>query len=471
MNVKTFTASTIQEALSTAREKLGDEVVLLESAAASQREPARVTVMGGDDGGRASRGNRSDSSRSHTGGSGSSRRRAGPSRAGSDDRTAVAEKTENAARTGESSSRSRTGRQQRYESIQNVLAERDQTSEPASEHSSSKHEKGRRTPRPARSKQARERLFDRSGNPKKTPDMADAGAEATYLLENQLSLLHERMDRLERRLGESLVGTAQKWAAHPLFAALLEKGLPPGTAAELFRGLVDEGFHPEETDKETLRWHLAQQLRRSIDLPSPKTNSGAILFVGPSGAGKTSLILKLAKNPSFFGRRNTAIISLLPEDENDMFYQNPAEICRQAGLTAQTVRNHDDMERALERVAHFDQILIDTPPIPLRPNASRAAYQRTRRLVQPVVPLETHLVMNTTRAFDGFRSGDLEDVPLSFDCVALTHLDETERWGRTAEWLRKMELPVRFVSVNREMPDGVTSFSPSWFVEEMMGLN
>ena len=482
MNVKTFTASTIQEALSTARQKLGDEVVLLESAAATRREPARVTVMADAD--RPSRqqetsGGSAARRRSRSNGSNPARQRAQNGRRSSgSSETAVATETEEDARNGEGLSRPGTNRSRRYQSIQDVLEEREgeQSERNGSNRGgpSETRTKGRRTPKPSSrdaSKQARGRLFDQSGDPKKRPQMADATAETTYLLENQLSLLHERMDRLENRLGEALVGTAQKWAAHPLFSALLEKGLTPSTTAELFQGLVEDGFQPDEAEGESLRWHLAQQLRRDIDLPNSKTTSGAILFVGPSGAGKTSLILKLAKNPSFFGRRNTAIISVLPEDEDERFYRNPAELCRQNGLTAQTVRNHDDMERALERVAHFDQILIDTPPIPLRPHASRAAFQRTRRLVQPVVPLETHLVMNTTRAFDGFESGDLEDIPLSFDCAALTHLDETDRWGRTAEWVRRLQLPIRFVSVSREMPDGVASFSASWFVEEMMDLN
>jgi flagellar biosynthesis GTPase FlhF len=54
--------------------------------------------------------------------------------------------------------------------------------------------------------------------------------------------------------------------------------------------------------------------------------------------------------------------------------------------------------------------------------------------------------------------------------VALTHLDETGGWGRIAEWLMAVRMPVQFVSTGAAVPDAVTSFSPTWFVEEMMKL-
>ncbi len=447
MNVKTFTASTIQDALATAREKLGDDVVLLESAAATRSEPARVTVMA-DSHTRPSTGRRQ--SRSNT-----------PARQARSEETA----RKNEAFSRANADRSQDQRQQRYQSIQNLLSDSNgsetatQTRQRADESSTNVRASGRG------------RLFSSSGRSTETPELADPPARTVELLEKQLTLLHERLDRMENRMGEALVGTAQRWTAHPLFSELLEQGLRPSTVSRMFDNLANSGFEPDRTEKSKLRWHLAQELRRSIDVASPKSSGGPVLFVGPSGAGKTTLLLKVAKNKSFFGRRNTAVISLLPREEDDLYYQNPADLCKQCGLSVQTVRTPEEMQRALERVAQFDQILIDSPPIPTSGRASGRAAKHIRRLIDPVVPLEVHLVMNTTRSFDGFRAEKIERLPLDVDCAALTHLDETEKWGRTAEWMIELSLPVRFVSTNRQMPGGVISFSPSWFIEEMMDLS
>lgn len=455
MNVKTFSASTIQEALATAREKLGDDVVLLESAAATRSEPARVTVM----------------IDSHTRPSSSASRSRSTARKRSRARThaRAGGGSEETARNGEAFSRSTKGRstnqrQQRYQSIQNLLSESNGSS--TADQTVERPDDSGHTPGNARG-----RLFSSSGRTTDTPELADPPTRTVELLEKQLTLLHERLDRMEHRLGDALVGTAQRWTAHPLFGELLEKGLRPSTVSTLFNNLAETGFEPDRTDTETMRWHLAQELRRNIDVSSPNSSGGPLLFVGPSGAGKTTLILKLAKNKSFFGRRNTAVISLLPHNEDELYYRNPADVCKQCGVSVQTVRTTEEMQRALERVAQFDQIFIDTPPIPTSRRKSGRALKHIRRLIQPVVPLEVHLVMNTTRAFDGFQASQVEDMPLSFDCAALTHLDETDKWGRTAEWMMELSLPVRFVSTNRQMPEGVVSFSPSWFIEEMMDLN
>lgn len=456
MNVKTFTASTIQEALATAREKLGDEVVLLESAAANRSEPARVTVMVDSH-------TRPSSTVPRTRNSGRRRSRA---RTPGNGRS----RSEETARNGEAFSRTAKGRskdqrQQKYQSIQNLVSN--------SNGGSTATQTAERTESAAARTDgnARGRLFSSSGRTTETPELADPPTRTVQLLEKQLTLLHERLDRMEHRLGDALVGTAQRWTAHPLFGELLAKGLRPATVSDLFDSLAETGFEPDRTDTDTMRWYLAQELRRRVDVSSPNSSGGPLLFVGPSGAGKTTLILKLAKNKSFFGRRNTAVLSLLPRSEDDLYYRNPADVCKQCGISVQTVRTPEEMQRALERVAQFDQIFIDTPPIPASGRQRGGALKHIRRLIQPVVPLETHLVLNTTRAFDGFSGSQIEEMPLSFDRAALTHLDETNKWGRTAEWMMELSLPVRFVSTTRQMPEGVVSFSPSWFVEEMMDLS
>ncbi|MEX0601366.1 MAG: flagellar biosynthesis protein FlhF, partial [Rhodothermales bacterium] len=93
-----------------------------------------------------------------------------------------------------------------------------------------------------------------------------------------------------------------------------------------------------------------------------------------------------------------------------------------------------------------------------------------KRLVDPILPLRIQLVVNATRSLHDFDVDTVRGLPLRPEALALTHLDETPGWGRVAEWLIALEMPVQFVSTSPAVPDGVISFSPSWFVEEMMKL-
>lgn len=301
------------------------------------------------------------------------------------------------------------------------------------------------------------------------PAPHDPMAAIENLLVAQLQLLHERLDKIERRFDGAIIGAGQAWTANPLFASMLKQGMRPATLTKIFDNLAQKGYQPD-TNPETLKWAVAQEIRRSLDLSAPKQNAGAQVFIGPSGAGKTSLLLKLAAHPGFFGRRETSVIVIEPEDEDTAFHQSPIDTFRRHGLPVQAVRTVDEMRRAVIRVQHFDHILIDTPPMPLNEAAARTVLRHVKKLVDPIMPLRVQFVLNATRSLEDFNSAFIHELPLRPEMVALTHLDETGGWGRIAEWLMAVRMPVQFVSTGASVPDSVTSFSPSWFVEEMMKL-
>jgi flagellar biosynthesis protein FlhF len=128
------------------------------------------------------------------------------------------------------------------------------------------------------------------------------------------------------------------------------------------------------------------------------------------------------------------------------------------------------MRQAIIRVQHFDHILIDTPPMPLQKASAAKLVRHVKMLVDPIMPLRVQFVLNTTRSLEDFTPGFIGSLPLRPETIALTHLDETQGWGRIAEWLMSLKMPVQFISTNPAVPDGVSSFSPTWFVEEMMKL-
>lgn len=317
----------------------------------------------------------------------------------------------------------------------------------------------------------RGQLFPRSGDTATQGSTLPAAGldNVEQLLRSQLELLHNRLDKIERQFGGAIIGAAQAWASSPLFSSLINLGFRPGTVTKFFDALASKGYQPD-TDAETLKWALAQEVRRAIGLCAIREAHGAQVFIGPSGAGKTSLLLKLAKHSGFYGHRRAAVIAVEPEDADRDFHVSPVELFRRHGLPVQSVRTVEEMQKAVLRVQHFDHILIDTPALPLHPNAARKALRHVKRLVDPILPLRVQLVINATRSLEGFDPDTIRSLPLRPEALALTHMDETPGWGRIAEWLVALQMPVQFVSTSSSVPDGVISFSPSWFVEEMMKL-
>ncbi len=289
------------------------------------------------------------------------------------------------------------------------------------------------------------------------------------LLESQLKLIHERLDELDRRFDGAIIGAGMRWVAHVLYSKLLRQGMRPSTVTRFFEGLVHRGFEPDH-DPQKIRWALAQEIRNALQTSTPKRYSGTMMFIGPSGAGKTSLLLKLSKHPSFLGRHKSTVISILPENDERSAYQNPAPLFSKFGIPVQTVRDIEEMNVALDRAQAFEQVLIDTPPMPVHEAAARKMLLHVRRLTEPLLPMQVHLVLNATRALEEFNPEYIQRLPVRPDMIAFTHLDETQSLGRIAEWMLETKLPVQFASSSPEVPSGVGAFTPSWFVEEMMRI-
>jgi flagellar biosynthesis protein FlhF len=460
MKVKTLTGPTIQAALTEARKTFGDDVVLLESIPPEGNRPARVIVMTDVPAPR----REEDSLRTSI--------------------MAVSPTLREAHHRHEEAVPEAVGRRtlHRTQPAAPVFALED-ASAPAEGFSGARRGyaaftqdmRGAAAPVKDVAKEETPRQPRRRGNLYPSPQQTQAPAvlenlpTTESLVEAQLRMLNDRMKHLEGCFGESMIGASLLWASHPLFSKLIEQGMRPATAARLFDRVASRG-HTPDSDLEMLRWALAQEIRSYVNIDAPKAESGTLVLIGPAGSGKTSLALKLAKHSSFYGRRRTTVIIIQPEPEDTMAYQSPIELYRRFGVPVQSVRTQDDMAQALERVQRFDQVIIDTPSLPSSEQEARKMLLNVRRLTEPVLPLQVQFVVNTTRVLDRLNAQFLKGLPVRPDSVALTHLDDTDGWGRIAEWISLLSLPVRYASTGPRVPDNVVAFSPSWFVEEMMQL-
>jgi len=451
MNVKTIEGRSIQAALAEARHQLGDDVVLLDSVPASDDRPARVTVM-------------LDASPAQV-----PKRRRSPGYAAATRAAAHAATPANRASSAGQAAQRAGGRGEQASDgtggLVDVMEDSPIDVQGLAERMRHLTASARRTQDPARGD-----LFPKTGKAAAESPPAASSPDLEKLLESQLRVLHDRLETMERRFGGAVIGAGHRWAAHPLYGRLLENGMAASTLTKVFDQLAEHGYDPT-TDHEKLQWALGQELLRRLQHTAPSKNTtGTQLLIGPSGAGKTSLLLKLAMHPQFFARRQPAVIVIEPDPEQESLHHSPLELFRRHGLPAQSVQTEDEMREALRRVQSFDQVLIDTPPLPVRTADARRMMQRVRRFVAPILPLHVQLVFNATRALDEFPPDALKRLPLAPDALALTHLDEVLGWGRVTEWLLQFDLPVQHITNGARVPNSVRAFSPTWFVQTVLDL-
>lgn len=263
---------------------------------------------------------------------------------------------------------------------------------------------------------------------------------------------------------------AKRWAKHPLYEALREKGLQADTVTRLFNELSARGVDPTSKFPGELRWACAKLLFQRIDISGPDRGHDNLMLIGPGGAGKTSMILKMATHDRLLVGDQPMVIHLEPESGRVTDYQNPTSLYEKFGVPVRNVRTKEDLGEAMRHTEYFGRVLIDTPPLPLPLKEGRSILRRVQSILRPLRPLNVHFVLNATRALDNLDATILPHLPVRPSAVAMTHLDEISTWGRLVEWLIALDLPVQFVSGGSDVPDDARVFSLEWFVEDVMDL-
>lgn len=437
MNVKTVTGATLQMALQEARRLFGDHVVLLESIAPSQGQPARITVL-------------------------------------ADDRTPAAVSAQApalVAADGGSNTLAgsrfdaRDDQEDAYPAL--PLATR------VAQNNPTQNPRGRfyPAPEPRRTAAAIAPAAPVAPAPAAIAPQQNTAMVTTQIermLETFVQRMHARIEALEERLERQAPAPLHRFSPHPLFAGLVQSGMSPEMALPLFDSLLTQGLGPD-ADEMTIRWGLAAELRRRLECTSPHRAVGTQVFIGHSGAGKTSLILRLATHPGYYGRRRPAVLVVGPEERTgEVAVHGRTEMYTQFGVPAMRVSTPEEMADAVDRLQRFDQLLIDTPPLPRRPDQQKRAMLSLREILEPVMPLQTTAVFSATSALDGLSGAALDRWLIPPDAIALTHVDEVMGWGRVAEWLLRLQKPVRYATVGPQVPHDIVAYNPAWFVEEML---
>lgn len=273
-----------------------------------------------------------------------------------------------------------------------------------------------------------------------------------------------------QRRGHPRSKPAKRWAQHPLYKALVDKGLKPDTVVRLFDDLSDRGVDPTGNFPGEMRWACAKLLFQRIDVAGPDQRRDNLLLMGPGGAGKTSLILKMATHDRLLVGGTPIVVHLQPEADRLADYQNPTSLYEKFGVPVRNVRTREDLDQALRHTERFGRVLIDTPPLPLPLDKGRSVLRRIQSILRPLRPLNVHFVVNATRALHNLDATVLSHLPVRPSAVAMTHLDEVSTWGRFVEWLIALNLPIQFVSGGSDVPEAARAFSLEWFVENVMDL-
>jgi len=225
----------------------------------------------------------------------------------------------------------------------------------------------------------------------------------------------------------------------PVFLNLLDSDVPVEIAhrlTEKIAGSDDGTGNVEQTAITVVHDEIYRLTTASVSIEPGMR----VAFVGPSGAGKTSVMGKTAAQLCTKYGQKVKLLSLdqmkIAAYEEIGAYADLLDL--QAGFCRQLQAGQDD----------DSVILIDTPSI----GCSRRRQQKLAEELGSVTPDLVFLVFSACS-----RSNDLIDMVDIFEqfsptCLVASHLDESERWGGIPAMAEYLGFPVAFVT---DSPGGI----------------
>ncbi|HEY3295763.1 MAG TPA: GTPase [bacterium] len=253
-------------------------------------------------------------------------------------------------------------------------------------------------------------------------DLMDIGKFIKY---NNLPNMPRELVRVWETMGES--GINKEWATDLAQDALVRLG-----AEELISAPAVENY---------LISKLSTAVRPAPQLQLKRSTPFKVMLVGAPGAGKTTLIQKLASDPLGYAKRKIGLISL--DTHRMAAIEQIRAFARIAGTPLEVVFQPEQAAAALSRLASCEVILIDTPGCSVGDSDRRALM---KQFIDALDPDEVHLIQNSS-----VRDEDLIFACRLFRDLGITHLgftrlDESLRQGYLLNVVKAAERPVAWLS-------------------------
>lgn len=221
-------------------------------------------------------------------------------------------------------------------------------------------------------------------------------------------------------------------------------------------------------DKQRLLSYLLNEIHHSIKVSKETLkNKKIIMLVGPTGAGKTTTIAKLAARYSYMLEK-TYKVALLNLDNYKVGAKeqlsNYAEIM---GLQHLSVNGVEDFKDQLEQLEEFDVVLVDTTGI--SPFDIDKMMKNIRYIsASTKYKIYINLVLPATIKYEDFNDMYNSFSFLNIDGLILSKLDETRYFGSIINFLIQDNIsPLAYISVGQDVPDDLLVASREYILDKL----
>lgn len=224
----------------------------------------------------------------------------------------------------------------------------------------------------------------------------------------------------------------------------------------------------DQPDFENVKSALSQVLeakgwvasQRSLHRSKPAVT----VLVGPGGAGKSTIAVKMAAQEVLQGDQKVGIISL-----DNLHINGVDALQRYAGVLQVPFATADDeqqLQQSLEQMQNLDLIIIDTPGLSPDDLPQRGQLQHLLSLLKAAT---VHLVVNAAHCDLALDKAISFFKPLGVTHLLPTHLDWYEKWGNVLNQLDEHRLCVGFFSNGSQIPENLSIVTSQGLASILLG--
>jgi len=254
------------------------------------------------------------------------------------------------------------------------------------------------------------------------------------------------------------------------YLRLTDQAVAPALAEELIGHVRDELTPAELADPGVVQQTLVRQIAARIPVApgvQPSTQAlGTIALLGPTGVGKTTTLAKLAAAYKLRHGRRVGLVTCdtyrIAAVEQLRTYANII------GLPVRVASTPQEMGGAIESLADYDVVLIDTPG---RSQHDATRLEELRQFIDAADPDERHLVLSAAASEPVIERAAERFGQLGPDRLLITKLDEAVVYGPVVTAAARLSLPLGFVTTGQEVPDHIERANPDRLARLVLGIS
>lgn len=220
----------------------------------------------------------------------------------------------------------------------------------------------------------------------------------------------------------------------------------------------------------TIRRYFQVLLRKMIHVRAEssviKGQQKVMMFVGPTGVGKTTTLAKIAARFSYLNKKRHKVGIITLDTYRIGAVEQLFQYAKMMRLPIEDVVDINDFEGALQSLGSCDVVLIDT--------AGSSQYDKEKLMTLDAflrhssVQIDVNLVLSASTKLEDLKEIYENFSFLDIDTLIFTKFDETKVFGNIFSLVYNINKPLSYISTGQEVPDDLKIASSEYLVSCML---